>query len=312
MSLDLVLGIDAGCYGVKVVGAKGEGYFPSHVMVRPKDLMNFGGAFKSQSTFDLTIGEDRYILGDHAVRLDKRKKRGLDENNAGTKNTEAAFVRAIGAICEYIDRYEKFDEEEVNVYCTFGSPIIRATQPSEVEEIEQRFKVEEGHHVVYNDHPFTIYIKEVLVLPEGAAAILAQDFNPDQVYIVDAGSETINLASMYQSAPVETETASLDDGVEYYKRSFGEDAAYHIARKVNSQAQSLDWDEGATLYICGGFSSEIGTEFNALDNVKYRMEVIKPELALTRKSKSLDPSFANAIGMYFIAREAFNTEIKKG
>ena len=40
------------------------------------------------------------------------------------------------------------------------------------------------------------------------------------------------------------------------------------------------------------------------------MEIMKPELALSRKSKSLKPIYANAAGLYFIAKEAFATAVK--
>src|SRR5699024_4244344 len=126
MSLHLTLGIDSGCYEVKVVGPKGSLSFPSHVIVRPSNLKTFGRLMKSDNNFELTIDDNEYVLGEHALRLDKKQNKGFDVARGGSKNNESAFIRALGAVCQYLDQFEDEEEDEIIVSAAFGSPIINA------------------------------------------------------------------------------------------------------------------------------------------------------------------------------------------
>lgn len=312
MALNLILGVDAGCNGVKVVGPKGALDFPSITIVEPPAMMKFGNALGIKNKFELTVENEAYILGEHAEFLEQFNAiGGIDRLAAGTKNDESAFIRAFGGICQYIDNYEKFDDEDVNIYFAYGSPIVNATSDKEVSDIENYFKNDgKPHNLIYNGQNLNIYIKDIIVLPEGAAAFFSTDFDFERVYVVDAGSQTINLAALVNGIPVPTGADTIPNGVEYYKKMYPNRAADMLAKKIKSSVESLRWPEGSTLHVCGGFALELATAFNDLKNNVYTMELMKPELPMSRKSKPLEPIFANAAGLYFIAKEAFSTTVK--
>jgi hypothetical protein len=312
MALNLILGVDAGLNAVKVVGPRGEVNFPSITILEPPAMMKFGNALGIQNRFELTINEENYILGEHAKFIEQFNSLGVDSHSSsGSKNDETAFIRALGGICLYIDRYEKFDDEDINVYLSYGSPIVSAVQSEEVAEIETRFK-NDGRpvEITFNDIPLNIRIKDIIVLPEGAAAFFSTDFAVPNVYIVDAGSQTINLAALVNGVPVPTAADTLTNGVEYFKKMYGKRTAEMIAKKVKTSIEDLKWPKGSTIHVCGGYSTELADAFNTLRPNSYQMEIMRPELPQSRKSKSLQPIFANAAGLYFIAKEAFATAVK--
>lgn len=312
MAMNLVLGVDAGLNAVKVVGPRGEVEFPSITILEPPSMMKFGNSLGIQNRFELTVNEENYILGDHAKFIEQFNPIGFDTHGStGSKNDETAFIRALGGICLYLDKYEKFDDEDINVYLSYGSPIVSAVQSEEVAEIESRFK-NDGRpvEIYYNDIQLNIRIKDIIVLPEGAAAFFSTDFTQQNVYIVDAGSQTINLAALVNGVPVPTAADTITNGVEYFKKMYGNRTAEMIARKVKASIEDLKWPKGSQIHVCGGYSTELADAFNGLRPNHYTMEIMRPELPLSRKSKALQPIFANAAGLYFIAKEAFATAAK--
>ncbi|MEC2377665.1 hypothetical protein P9X07_29000 [Bacillus thuringiensis] len=312
MTLNLILGVDAGLNAVKIVGPKGEGSFPSITILEPPKMMKFGNALGIQNRFELAVNNERYILGDHAKFIETFNPLGADSHSStGSKNDETTFIRALGGICLYLDKYEKFDDEDINVYLAYGTPLVSASESEELEEIETRFK-NNGNpiEVTFNDVPLNIRIKDIIVLPEGAAAFFSNEFTSQNVYVVDAGSQTINLAAFVNGILVPTAADTIHNGVEFYKNMYANRTAEMIAKKVKGSIESLKWPKGSTLHVCGGYSEQLADAFNELKDNNYRMEIMKPELALSRKSKSLKPIYANAAGLYFIAKEAFATAVK--
>ncbi|MGH1107487.1 ParM/StbA family protein [Bacillus paranthracis] len=312
MTLNLILGVDAGLNAVKIVGPKGEGSFPSITIIEPSNLKKFGNALQIQNRFELGVNGESWILGEHAQFIETFNPIGIDSHSStGSKNDETAFVRALGGICLYMDKYEKFDDEDINVYLAYGTPLTSASEAEEIEQIEARFK-NNGNpiEVVFNDVHLNIRIKDIIVLPEGAAAFFSNEFTSSNVYVVDAGSQTINLAAFVNGILVPTGADTIANGVEFFKNTYDNRAAEMIARTVKGKIESLKWPKDATLHVCGGYSEQLAAAFNELKDSKYQMEIMKPELALSRKSKSLKPVYANAAGLYFIAKEAFATAVK--
>lgn len=311
MALKLVLGVDAGLSSVKVVGPKGELDFQSITILEP-EMMKFGNSLSIQDRFELTINDENYILGEHARFVEQFNPEGFDgRGTSGTKSDETAFIRAIGGICHYIDKYEKYDDEDIDVYLAYGSPILDAVNEEEVAEIEARFKNGgRPHSIYYNDIPLNIRIKDIIVLPEGAAAFYSTDFQSQSVYIADAGSQTINLAALVNGIPVPTGADTVPNGVEYFKKMYSKRPAEMLAKKVKSTAERMKWPKGAIVHACGGYAFQLAEAFNEISPNKYTMEILRPELPIGRKSKSLDPIYANAAGLYFIAKEAFATTVK--
>lgn len=318
----LVVGIDAGLNATKIVGPKGEASFPSLTEVKPPTGKRFRGAFANQEhRFELGLNDEMYVLGEHAKFNQQLGPESFDSHDGtGSKNDEVAYVRALGAICLYLAEYEPevladdFDFD-INVYLAYGSPISSATDDLEVEEIEDRFLNNDKPVVLtYNDKELTFHIKDILVLPEGAAAFFAEEFRDSRVYIVDAGSRTINYAALSNGTPIESATDTHTQGVEFYKKSYTTRAAEQLARKIFSLISQAGWPKGIDIHVCGGYSDQIAMAFNDKYEAKgYHMDLINPSLPMSpRKSKPLLPIYANAAGLYFIAKEAFVDAATKG
>lgn len=308
MALKLTLGVDAGLNGVKVVGPKGEVYFRSLVVPEPPKMLKFSKQLGIQNRFELEYDDERYILGEHAEFINTFNQIDFDSHSAtGSKNDISAFIKALGGICRYMEFFEQFDDEDVEVYIVFGSPITSAADEDEVIEIEDRFLNDgEPIEIIYNDIPLNITFKDIIVVPEGVAANYGADFTGlDIVYICDAGSQNVNLAALKDGTPIPQGSGSLVNGVEYFKEMYDSKAAKTLAKQIKSRIEKMKWPKGVTVNVCGGYSVELATAFNDIKNNPYQMEVMKPELIQGKKSRALQPIFANAAGMYNIARSTF-------
>lgn len=318
MNKRLVVGIDAGLNATKIVGNSGEISFPSLTEIQPPTRKKFRGAFaQNANQFEVILNNEVYLLGEHAQQ---NTLPGSHDGHDGTgsKNDDNAFVRAIGGICLYLNEYEPEAIEEgepINVYLAYGTPINSATDDDEVEEIEDRFiNNDKPIEVTYNQKRVILHIKDILVLPEGAAAFFAEEFKEKVVYIVDAGSRTINFAALADGAPIEDATGTLSRGVEYYKKKWEHRAAEQLAKKIFSTIKTeYEWPKDIGIHICGGFSDQIAMAFNDLYEHKgYHMDLINPMLSLgARKQKRpLLPIYANAAGLFILAKDAFATPQK--
>lgn len=314
MVKSLILGVDAGLSSVKVVGPKGEVSFESQSVLEPSGMKKFGKRFDidDRKRFELTVDGEKYLLGEHAKFIQQFNKFGYaGHDGTGSKNDEAAFVRAIGGICRYLDMYGDFEDENIDIYLSYGSPILSAVDEEEVIQIENYFKNDgEPVEVTYNDINLNLTIKDIIVLPEGAAAFFAEEFNMRNVYILDAGSQTINLAALQDGVPIPTATDTLTNGVEAFKEMYQHNAPKMLAKTAKAKMAEMRWPKGSTIHVCGGYSDQIAEAFNAIRQNPYTMEIMQPELPMARKSKPLQPIYANAAGLYFIAKEAFATAVK--
>lgn len=313
MAINLVLGIDAGLNAVKLIGPKGEIMFRSFTWVKPKRLLSFGDSFKSKDRFEITFEEETYLIGDDAYNTTQFLELALNEYSLdGSKNNDEALLRAISGICRYIEKYEDKEEDDVNVYFAYGSPILNASDAEEVEEIKARFKNDsKPFSVVHNDRELNISIKEIGIVPEGLAAYLSKEFEDKYVYIVDAGSMTINLAAIVDGTPIPTGAGTLTNGIEYYKEQYGEDdAAKYCAKSIINKIKGLKWTKNAKVYVCGGYTKELVKALKAQNKV-YSFEILEPELLFgsRRNPKKLAPIFANAAGLYYVADQTFSEKV---
>ena len=310
MTVRLVVGVDAGWDGVKIVGPKGEVYFPSVVVPEPPKMMKFSKVLDIKNKFELTMDGRRYLLGEHAQFVTFNQIDLDSHNSTGSKNDESAFKKAIGGICRYLDTFEALEDEDIEVWLVYGSPIISAANDDEVLEIEDMFlNDDEPIEVIYNDIDLNITVRDIFVVPEGVAANFAADFtNLDVVYIVDAGSQNVNLAALRDGIPMAMASDSLVNGVEYFKEMYPDSAASTLAQQVKSRIEKLKWPKGVTIQVAGGYAAELATAFNDLKKNPYTMEVIKPKLLEGKKTREPKAIFANAVGMYNMARGMFGEE----
>lgn len=313
MATSLVLGVDAGLNAVKIIGQKGAVMFRSYTWEKPPRLIDFGDAFQSKDRFELTMGDETYLLGDDAYNTTQFLNLPLNEYSIdGSKNTFEAVLRAIGGICRYIDQHDEKSDEDINVFLTYGSPILSASDMEEVEAIKARFKNNgEAFPVIYNNREFNINIKEIGIVPEGLAAYLSREFTEKYVYVVDAGSMTINLAAIVDGVPVPTGADTLENGVVYYKEQYGEvKAAKPCARDILNKITGLKWTKKSKVYVCGGYSEQLVEALSSLTSA-YSFEILEPEVyfGARRTPKKLSPIYANAAGLYHVANQAFNTKV---
>lgn len=314
MTSELVIGLDSGCSSVKIVGAKGELSFPTHT-IEKGERPSLGGMFAFKNAFEMTLNEITYLLGEHASKEDPANEENIDELRAGTKNNDGAFVRSIGGICRYLDKKNLLNkiEEDVYVYMTYGNPLRRAMDEKDVKEITERFLNDgEPHEVEYNGISLNIYIKDIIVLPEGIAAGFSKLFPYELVQVADAGSQTMNLTQLQDGDPFLKRSKTINRGVELAKATHGDGAAANLAKRIQKEATDLDWEEGTDIWVCGGFAEQIYAEFEKLPNKKYNMRLIQPTIQSgTRKTpKIIDPIYANATGMYVLATELFTATVK--
>lgn len=316
MATKLILGIDAGLNEVKVVGPRGELKFPSRVWERPGNHIDFS-AFSSQKVDDIKFvveynGAVNFI-GEHA-EFENVFEETTAGNRDGSKNDDEAFLKAIGAVCRYLDTYMDFEDEVIEVYMYYGSPIKNWANPTERAQIESRFKNNgKAHKIIFNDIPLEIKFEEARVMPEGIAAFYSQAMTQREVYIVDAGSQTINLTAFIGGRPA-NKSKNTTNGVERFKELHGPGAASRLARTVLKEINTLKWGtetEGKyTLYVCGGFAAQLADAFNALEDERFEMQLMRPEVVVNRKVKTLDPIYANAAGMYFYAKGKYTSLVK--
>ncbi|MFE4029212.1 ParM/StbA family protein [Priestia sp. YIM B13551] len=320
MALNLVLGVDAGLNEVKIVGQKGETKFASVIARKAENERTFKGRMsfeetKKESRFELSVDGRDYYLGEHAIFIDKQsgQQNTGGSDGTGSKNNKKAFIRALGGICLYIDHYERFEDQDINVFLTYGTPVNSAQRDEELDEIEDRFKnYGKPFAVTYNGHRLNITVKDIIVLPEGAAAYYAkEDYEEQDVYIIDAGSQTINLTHLEDGTPVPSGSTNLDVGVEYYKATYPSSTAEVLSEDILDKVGELRWPRGSKVYICGGFTNVLLPVFNEEAQGRFEAEVLNPELPIagTRKVKTIDPIFANATGLFFIATQAFEDYI---
>lgn len=311
----IILGVDAGLDGVKVVGADGEIRFPSHLYKLPRQERHFGDSFESKDQFIVEFEGRRYVLGEHAELYMNANNMLSGHGGTGSKNDNKAFIRAFGGICKYLEQSKQLGETDFEIQMAYGSPIdsIAEAESTDVEEI-QSFYYNGGKpfEIKYNGKLVRLYIQDVIVLPEGMTAFFAEEFDEETVYIVDAGSQTVNLAALRQGTPLPNETKTMTEGVEYYRNLYKEDLAEELAEAVRAEMDNLRWPRNAPVHVCGGFSRELADELGRMRGHKRQMNLIRPAMPRPgRKSpRRIDPVFANAAGLFFIAKEAFAEEVK--
>lgn len=313
MPLELILGIDAGCNEVKVVGSKGALKFPTHTIKQSLGTSFKGALFGFSEPFELTLNGTTYLLGEHADAEDPDHILAIDELRAGTKNNDTAFTRGMAAICRYMEKKNILPADgDVNVYMTFGNPLESYKNDNDIKQIEKRFRNNKfPHEIVYNTIPYNIFIKDIYVMPEGIAAGYCKLFPSETIYVVDPGSQSINLTKLIKGVPSNPHSKTVPTGVENIKNHYKEKAANQLATIIRKEVMDLGWEEGSTLYICGGFASQILESFNGLINTNYKMELVVPEIPNIRLPQMADPIYANATGMYNIASRLF-TVVAKG
>jgi hypothetical protein len=292
------IGADCGCFNFKLVGDEGALIFPS--LVAP--VADKGYDMERPNRFEITYNGRTYALGEDAeARLmgNRSKSLGL---TVGDKDTEFNFIKTLGAIARYNELYED-DRDIINVNLGYGSPY---TKVHDNEPAIRAFFQNGGNPIsfTYNKKQKMILVENVQILPEGVVPSYTQKFEEDVFHICDVGSENINFSTFsryngkYMLMHEYSDTAS--EGTEWYKKRYPNEYLSHLSDAIFSQFASLRWEQGRSIYICGGLTEYLVDILDERSNHKYNIKAIEPTVPKNTNLQNLDSTFANAVGLFII------------
>lgn len=280
----LFLGIDAGNYRVKVAGPYGVDSYRSAIC--PWFQRNIGDAYGSDD-MEFEIDGRRGYAG--TIAIYENTYDDIKGMFGDSKAHDDAKVRVLLAIYRYLAKYAP---ENHTVKIVVGQP-IRTHTASERESIIEMLVGE--HEITVNGETRAFKIAEVGVAPEGSAAFWSA-VKDGQVRIIDAGSGTVNCATLNDKRNVERASGTFNFGLE----TVGEAEIADTARAIVQATTQLKWRKTDAVYICGGAASQllpyIAQHFTGA-------KLLSPTLRRVDGATELhDAVLANAIGFYEIAR----------
>lgn len=206
-----------------------------------------------------------------------------------TKNHIDAYTRILLGIWRNI----KGDKVKIVV----GQP-YKSHTPEEKEDIITALKNE--HSVTVNGVKKTFTIENVIVSVEGAAAFLNNPIN-GPVNVIDIGSGTVNCIHFLNKKIVDLKSDTLLFGAETSKNGKNLEA---MAKGIFGQ-MSRAWNKNDKTYVCGGIANLI---VEPLKKYFPNIEVLEPKFDLFGGKTTLEPKYANAVGMYNLALRIFNND----
>lgn len=204
-----------------------------------------------------------------------------------TKAHEDTKVRVLLALYRYI-----------NIYCPNIQKVSIVTgQPINSHNDDEKKKIQKmllgSHEFTVNNKKQIIHIEDVGIAAEGCGAFWSNPL-PGEIYIIDIGSGTVNLAAIHNKRIINTSSQTLNFGTETVDRGIES-----IASGIIRASTKLRWKRSAKVYICGGSAKEI------LSFIKAHFpsaQVLQPYLKRLDGVELTLPIFANAVGNYEIAR----------
>lgn len=282
----IILGIDAGNHSAKVVGAFGADKFKSNICEWfERDVQETFGTddmefvINGRKGFAGTIAQYEDEFGDGAIYGD-------------TKAHDDTKIRVLLAIDRYLNKY---CPHVTRISIVVGQPIKRH-KDSEKDSIKNMLK---GQHTIkVNDKTRTFYIENVGVAPEGSAAFWS---NPTEgkIHIIDAGSGTVNAATIIDNRHINNASDTFNFGAETVNNKTDYEG---MARGIVRSTTKLKWDKADTVLICGGIAEKIEPFITA----HYpNAELLTPTFKNGNDIKLYDAVYANAVGFYAIGKGAF-------
>ncbi len=270
----MILGVDAGNARVKVVSLNGV------------------------QDFDAALGEwrERRLVSTHGPDDMEVKYRGqkyfagslarCESEYGGTmmgdsKAHEEARIRVLLACAR---------ANANDCYIITGQPISQHT-PGEKGRIISMLLGQ--HQITVNNHSYHINISGVRVAAEGAAAFWSAP-QPGLVRIIDAGSGTINCATVLDHRYVDRDSLTLPFGLHTGKSSDRSAMADGIVRQLLKK-----WNRNDQVFLVGGGAESIAPHLqHHFPNAK----ILRPIAA----NQQLHPIYANAVGYYQLAGGLFS------
>lgn len=278
-----VMGIDAGNYKVKVVCNKNYESFISAI-----------GEWRQRTYIDVHSTND--------MEFEISNKYEHYKGFAGPlANVESEYGGAtFGDSKNHIDAYTRVllavwrNIQGSNVSIVVGQPYKTHTVDEKNDII---YALTGEHNVTVNGIKKTFTIDAVKVGMEGSMAFISRPRN-GAVNLIDVGSGTVNCIHFLNKKIVDRKCVTLPFGSETSKSELNLES---LANGIFRGTSAL-WNKNDTTLLCGGISSNI---LEPLKKYYPNIELLKPSLDIANNTIELDPSYANAVGMYIIGKKVF-------
>lgn len=273
------LGIDAGNHTVKIAGENGVIKFSSIL-----------GEYRERTLIETFSENDIvYVYGERKGFAGKLAE--IESEFAGsifgtTKAHEDTLIRVLLGIAQY--------GADASYEIVVGQPIIQHNE-DEKKRIKDMLLGE--HLIKVNDQRHKILIERCEVAAEGGVAFWSHP-KKGLIRILDFGSGTVNGASLTDGKYIDRDSFTTDFGLSTI-RSTDRTA---FVRAVYIETQKKRWHKSDQVYIVGGASEEL---LPFIQNHFDQVELLRPKLMMNNELKFFHPEFANAVGMYNVAKGLF-------
>jgi plasmid segregation protein ParM len=275
-----IIGIDAGNDSVKVYSEGGADIFPS-------DL----GEYRSLKLTNNLLKDDMSYeyngVKGFAGTLAQRESEFAASMLGTTKAHPDVLIRVLIAL----HRTSLTDSQSFNIIV--GQPITNHTS-SHKERMKEMLI---GEHVfTINGRPKKLTIERVEVAAEGASAFWSAP-KQGKVRLIDAGSGTVNIATIENGMYIDKESDTLNFGFNTLKSNDIDAFARRVALNCFKK-----WKRKDEVYLLGGKAEKL------LVPMLYHFansEVLKPIVEENGATKLLPSIFSNAVAFYNIGRKVY-------
>lgn len=276
----MILGIDAGNYKAKTVGAHGVDNFHTNVCEWFK--RNVKETF-GEDDMEFVIDGQKGFAG----LLAKHEDEFSGSMYGDSKAHQDTKIRVLLAIYRYMNKHQFHS----------GSFSIVVGQPFSKHVTEEKKIIKSmlsGYHeyVVNGDH-LSINIDDIEVATEGGSAYWINQTKGLARYI-DIGSGTVNAITLLNGKIVNSASNTFNFGTETVKNKSISALAVGVIRNTSQ----LNWKRDDEVYICGG----VGEIIQPLIRKHY-------ENARVLDVNGEHPMFANAYGFYEIAKKLYSNAV---
>lgn len=279
-----ILGIDGGNFQTKVANQHGVFFFNSAML----------------DNYEISSVTQRYGEDDMLWRYDGLEgvagtiatyegSYGDNRQYGETKNHFFGQLRILLAVHQFV--------QSESVEIVIGQPFSKHQQDKE----EMINSLQRKHPpLTVNGVKKNIHIQRVSVSMEGAAAFYSTPIKESAIRLIDIGSGTVNCMSFRNGIMVKDQSTTLPFGTE--SKLNGEEANLSILINAIHRSMTKVWKNNDYVYVCGGVAEQSLPQMKRLyPNAK----LLQPMLPTRGISHSVHPKFANAVGMYRIARNVY-------
>lgn len=274
------LGIDAGNHELKIAGESG-------VVGISAILGEFRERNLEESFSDSDIIFHYKDRKGFAGKLAEMESEFAGSLFGTTKAHEDTLIRVLLAIASYGGSGHHYD--------------IVVGQPIEQHKKEEKQLIKDmligEHEIEINGQLIEIFIDRCEVAAEGGVAFWSAP-RKGRVRILDFGSGTVNGATLVDGKYIDRDSFTTEFGLSTIK-SLDRQA---FVRAVYIETQKKRWQKSDPVFVIGGASDEM------LPFVQHHFdiaELMKPQIRVDGDITNPHPKFANAIGMYNVAKGLF-------